>query len=52
MVNALPAKGSTPVVLSFVSQPPSAAAAGGSALMTLKLPRPAIEDIVKLAMSR
>jgi hypothetical protein len=52
LLGGLPGKGSSPIVLSFVSQPPSQAAAGGSALMTFKLPRAAIEDIVKLAMSR
>lgn len=44
---ALPHKGSTPLVLSFAAQPPSKEAAAGSALTTLKLTRPAIEDIVK-----
>lgn len=52
MLNALPSKGTTPIVLTFVSQGPSAGATGGSAVATLKLPRAAIEDIVRLAMSR
>lgn len=52
MLNALPAKGATPIVLTFVSQGPSQANAGGSAVATFKLPRGAIEDIVRLAMSR
>jgi hypothetical protein len=52
MLNALPAKGTTPIVLTFVSQGPSPANAGGSAVATFKLPRGAIEDIVRLAMSR
>jgi hypothetical protein len=52
MVSQLPGKGSAPIVLTFVSQGPSQTAPGGSAVATFKLPRPAIEDIVKLAMSR
>lgn len=52
MVSQLPGKGSTPIVLTFLSQGPSQASPGGSAVATFKLPRPAIEDIVKLAMSR
>jgi hypothetical protein len=49
---SLPAKGSTPILLSFLSQGPSKEAPGGAAVMTFRLPRPAIEDIVKLVMSR
>jgi hypothetical protein len=52
MLGALPSKGTTPIVFTFVSQGPSQAAAGGSAVATFKLPRGAIEDIVRLAMSR
>lgn len=52
MVGQLPSKGMTPIVLSFTSQAPSQGAAGGSAVATFKLPRAAIEDIVKVAMSR
>ena len=52
MLGSLPSKGATPIVLTFVSQGPSQANAGGSALATFKLPRGAIEDIVRLAMSR
>lgn len=52
MLGQLPAKGTTPVVLTFASQPPSETAPGGSAVTTLKLPRAAIEDVVKVAMSR
>lgn len=52
MLGSLPSKGTTPIVLTFVSQGPSQANAGGSALATFKLPRGAIEDIVRLAMSR
>ena len=51
-VASLPGKGSSPVLLTFLSQGPSATAAGGSAVATFKLPRAAIEDIVKLVMSR
>jgi hypothetical protein len=51
LLGQLPAKGNTPVVVTFVSQPPSASAPGGSALATLKLPRAAIEDIVRIGMS-
>jgi hypothetical protein len=50
-VASLPGKGATPIALTFVSQGPSKDAAGGAAVATLKLPRAAIEDIVKLAMS-
>lgn len=52
LLGQLPSKGNTPVVLTFVSQPPSASAPGGAAVSTLRLPREAIEDIVKVAMSR
>lgn len=52
MLGQLPSKGNTPVVLSFVAQPPSEKSPGGAAVTTLKLPRAAIEDVVKVAMSR
>ncbi|MDB5213801.1 MAG: hypothetical protein JWO86_1728 [Myxococcaceae bacterium] len=52
MLSALPTKGTTPITMTFVSQGPSGANTGGSAVATLKLPRGAIEDIVRLAMSR
>jgi hypothetical protein len=52
MLGALPSKGTTPIVFTFLSQGPSQASAGGSAVATLKLPRGAIEDIVRLAMPR
>ena len=52
MLGALPSKGTTPIALTFLSQAPSQGTAGGSAVATLKLPRGAIEDIVRLAMSR
>jgi hypothetical protein len=52
LMGSLPAKGTTPIVFSFVSQGPSQSAAAGSAVATMKLPRGAIEDIVKLVMSR
>ncbi len=51
-VASLSAKGATPILLTFVSQGPSQAAPAGSAVATFKLPRAAIEDIVKIAMSR
>ena len=51
-VSALPAKGSTPILLTFLSQGPSASAPGGSAVTTFTLPRGAIEDLVKLVMTR
>ena len=51
-VASLPAKGATPILLTFVSQGPSQSAPAGSAVATFKLPRAAIEDIVKIAMSR
>jgi hypothetical protein len=52
MLGALPSKGTTPIALTFVSQAPAPGTAGGSAVATLKLPRGAIEDIVRLVMSR
>jgi hypothetical protein len=52
LLGSLPAKGTTPIVFSFLSQGPSQTAAGGSAVATMKLPRGAIEDIVKLVMAR
>jgi hypothetical protein len=52
MLGALPSKGTTPIALTFVSQAAAPGTAGGSAVATLKLPRGAIEDIVRLAMSR
>lgn len=51
MLGSLPSKGQTPIVLTFTAQPPSQAAAGGSAVATFTLPRGAIEDIVKIALS-
>jgi hypothetical protein len=51
VVPSLPGKGATPILLTFLSQGPSQASPGGSAVTTLKLPRAAIEDIVKLVMS-
>ena len=51
MLGSLPGKGQTPIVLSFTSQGPSQGAAAGSAVATFKLPRGAIEDIVKIALS-
>lgn len=47
-VGELPNKGTTPIVLTFSAAGPSASAAAGSAVATFTLPRPAIEDIVKL----
>jgi hypothetical protein len=52
MLGALPNKGSTPMVLTWTAQAPSQAAAAGSGVATFKLPRAAIEDIVKLVMAR
>ncbi len=51
-VASLPAKGAAPILLTFLSQGPSPLAPAGSAVATFKLPRAAIEDIVKIAMSR
>jgi len=51
LLGTLPSKGTTPILATFVSQGPSQEAAGGSAVATFKLPRGAIEDIVRLAMS-
>ena len=51
LLNTLPSKGATPILATFVAQGPSQEAAGGSAVATFKLPRGAIEDIVRLAMS-
>jgi hypothetical protein len=51
LLGSLPSKGTTPILATFVAQGPSQEAAGGSAVATFKLPRGAIEDIVRLAMS-
>lgn len=51
MLGSLPSKGQTPIVLTFTSQPPSQGAAGGSAVASFTLPRGAIEDMVKIALS-
>ena len=51
-VASLPGRGATPILLTFLSQGPSPSAPAGSAVATFKLPRAAIEDIVKIAMSR
>jgi hypothetical protein len=47
----LNAKGATPIVFSSTSQGPSASAPGGSSTATFRLPRAAIEDVVKLILS-
>ncbi|MBS2020147.1 MAG: hypothetical protein JST00_45225 [Deltaproteobacteria bacterium] len=47
VLGSLPNKGATPIVLSFTAQAPSEKAPAGSALTTLKLSRPVIEDFVK-----
>lgn len=44
----LPNKGATPIVLTFAAAGPSASAPAGSAVSSFTLPRPAIEDIVKV----
>jgi hypothetical protein len=51
MLGALPSKGQTPIVMTAVSQGPSVGVAAGSVVGTFTLPRGAIEDIVKLAIS-
>lgn len=51
LLGSLPATGETPIVLTLTSQPPSPAAAAGSAVATFKLPRGAIEDLVKVVLS-
>ena len=50
LLNALPAKGQTPIVLTVASQGPSGGGAG-SAVATFKLPRGAIEDMIKIALT-
>jgi hypothetical protein len=52
LLGHLPSKGNTPVVLTFLSQPPSEKAPGGSTVTTLSLTRAAVEDMVKIGMSR
>lgn len=52
VLGSLPSKGTTPIALTFLAQGPSQGAGGGSAVATLKLPRAAIEDLVRLAMTR
>lgn len=48
----LPSKGTTPVLVTSVSEQPSDKAAGGASLMTIKVPRATIEDILKIGMAR
>jgi|GEM_PF-851364 len=48
---SLPNKGVTPMALTFVSQGPSPAAAAGSAVSTFKVPRGAIEDLIRVALT-
>lgn len=47
---SLPSKGQTPIVLTFQSQGPAGGDAG-SAVASFKLPRGAIEDMIKIALS-
>ncbi|MBX3188154.1 MAG: hypothetical protein KF819_14125 [Labilithrix sp.] len=51
LLGTLQHKGATPIVLTFAAEGPSASAAGGSARATFRLPRAAIEDLVKGVMS-
>jgi hypothetical protein len=48
---SLPGKGNSPIALTFLAEGPSKNASAGAAVATVKLPRSAIEDIVRLAMS-
>ena len=50
MLNSLPSKGQTPILITFQSQGPAAGGAG-SAVATFKLPRGALEDMIKIALS-
>jgi hypothetical protein len=50
-LGALANKGETPIVTTFAAQPPSQDAPAGTAVATFKLPRAAIEDVVKLVIS-
>ncbi len=50
MLGSLPSKGLTPIVLTFESQGPAAGNAG-SAVASFKLPRGAIEDMIKIALT-
>ena len=47
-MSSLPHKGASPILLSYVAQ---STGAGGTGVSTFKLPRAAIEDIVKLVMA-
>ncbi|CAN5918481.1 hypothetical protein BH11MYX4_BH11MYX4_43260 [soil metagenome] len=50
LLGSLPSKGQTPIVLTFTSQGPAAGSAG-SAVASFKLPRGAIEDMIKIALT-
>ncbi len=51
MLGTLPAKGQTPIVLTYSAKGPSDAAKVGSVVGTFTLPRAAIEDLVKIALA-
>ncbi|MDB4944188.1 MAG: hypothetical protein JWP97_3722 [Labilithrix sp.] len=51
MLAALPARGQTPVAVTFAAQPPTAGAAGGSAVVSFKIPKAVIEDAAKLGLA-
>ena len=48
----LPHKGTSPITITVASQGPAAGAPGGVSTSTFKLPRAAIEDIVRLALDQ
>jgi hypothetical protein len=51
MLSSTPNQGRSPIVLTFAAKGPSQEAAAGSAVSTFKLPRGAIEDIVRIAFA-
>ncbi len=51
VLSALPGKGETPIVFTWSSSGPTDTAAAGSSTTTFRMPRAAIEDIVKTAMT-
>lgn len=50
-LGSLANKGASPIVMAFTAQGPSPSAAAGTSVSTFKVPRAAIEDIVRLALS-
>lgn len=51
MIGSLPNKAATPITMTFAAEKGSPTAAAGTATSTLRIPRAAIEDVVRLVMS-